>query len=131
MVINNNAFYDCKYLKTVTITDTTSSPSVLREIKGSAFSDCIRLTTITLPNSLELLEEHAFSGTTALTKINIPTSLTMIQARVFESSGLTSVTGKTSGWYACQGSSYDNPDTKVSKTINYSTLKQNYFWIYG
>ena len=131
MVINNNAFYDCKYLKTVTITDTTSSPSVLREIKGSAFSDCIRLTTITLPNSLELLEEHAFSGTTALTKINIPTSLTMIQAHVFESSGLTSVTGKTSGWYACQGDSYDNPTTKVSKTINYSTLKQNYFWIYG
>ena len=50
------------------------------------------LTSITLPSSLETIDENAFYGTTQLTSIVIPNNVTAIGNNAFQKSGLMSVT---------------------------------------
>ena len=60
---------------------------------GTAFSDCIGLTSITIPNSITSIGNKAFSGCSGLTSITIPNNITSIGDKVFSGcTGLTSVT---------------------------------------
>ena len=73
-------------LKTVTI------PNSVTKIWGSAFSDCIGLTSITIPNSVTEIGDSTFYGCTGLTSINIPNSVTEIGGWAFMGcTGLTSI----------------------------------------
>lgn len=65
-------FYNCKNLVSVTISDSVTS------IGRGAFSECEKLTTIRLPNSITEIPEYAFYKCKNLTTITIPDSVTSI-----------------------------------------------------
>ena len=85
--IGEYAFYDCWNLVSVTI------PNSVIIIETGAFNGCSGLTSVTIPNSVTSIGDYAFSYCTGLTSVTIPNSVTSISNSAFEScSGLTSVT---------------------------------------
>ena len=63
------------------------------EIHSSAFSGCSGLTSITIPNSVIIIDDYAFKGCTGLTSITIPNSVKGFGEYPFKGcTGLTSVT---------------------------------------
>ena len=85
--IDNEAFYDCKSLTSVTI------PNSVTIIGHMAFQDCTGLTSITIPNSVTSIGWGAISNCSSLTSLNIPNYVTSIMDYAFYGcSGLTSVT---------------------------------------
>jgi hypothetical protein len=80
------AFSDCRKVTSVTI------PSSVDTIEYSAFENCINLTTITIPTSIKLIGYNAFNRSGLLT-VNIPQSVTKIEGSAFEScASLTNLT---------------------------------------
>ena len=85
--IGLNAFYRCVRLTNVTI------PNSITYIRGDAFGYCSQLTNVNIPNSVTHIYGWAFSGCTGLTSVTIPSSVTYMGSYVFKGcSGLTSVT---------------------------------------
>ena len=59
----------------------------------AAFSFCLELNSVTIPNSVITVADHAFMGSSSLTSIVLPTSVTSIGISAFQNcSSLTSVT---------------------------------------
>lgn len=75
--IEQDAFYDCINLESITIPDSVT------EIGSYAFAYCKRLTNITIPNSVIYIDEGAFDGCNNLTSITIPGSVTEIGYKAF------------------------------------------------
>ena len=74
---------------TVTYDGTTYSVTTIGE---SAFLNCSRLTSVTIPNSVSSIGECAFEGCSGLTSVTIPYSVTSIGDGAFHGcSGLTSI----------------------------------------
>ena len=73
-------------------------PSGLRTIGTGAFTNCSALVGITLPSGLQSIRTYAFTNCSALTTIDIPSSVILIDYGAFNGTGLTSVTGATTGW---------------------------------
>ncbi len=67
-----------KHLLSITIPDTVTV------IEASAFSGCDRLSSVKLPGELEKIEDSAFSGCISMTSINIPSSVEYIGENVFK-----------------------------------------------
>ena len=85
--IYHSAFYNCTKLTSITIPDSVTS------IGYYAFGWCTGLTSITIPDSVTSIGELAFEGCYRLTSITIPNSVTSIGSSAFESCGrLTSIT---------------------------------------
>ncbi|MBE6706351.1 MAG: hypothetical protein E7577_01775 [Ruminococcaceae bacterium] len=64
-----------------------------RAIYDSAFSNCSKLTNVTIPNSVMSIGNYAFENCTGLTSITIPNSVMSIGNYAFENcTGLTSAT---------------------------------------
>ena len=63
--INNNAFYECKDLKTISI------PNSVKSMGEGAFSGCKELTSVDFSNSEISFEGFAFAYCTALQAVNI------------------------------------------------------------
>ena len=85
--IDNQAFYECSGLTSVTILNGVTS------IGEYAFEKCSGLTSVTIPNSVTSIGSSAFKGCSGLTSITIPNSVTSIGSFAFEGcSGLTSIT---------------------------------------
>ena len=109
--IEDNAFYSCSNLTTVTI----SENSQLTTIGERAFSDCSNLTTVTISENSQLttIGDYAFSGCSSLTSIYIPDSVTMIGQYAFKNcSNLTiycEASSRPSGW----DSSWNYSDRQV------------------
>lgn len=81
------AFSDCIGLTSVTI------PEGVASIGGYAFEGCTGLASVTIPESVTEIEGHAFSGCSELTSINIPDSVMEIGHQTFEDcTRLTSIT---------------------------------------
>jgi hypothetical protein len=80
--IGTRAFYGCSALKTVKLS------SNLTEIGEKAFEKCSSLESIELPNTLKTLKEGAFNGCVALKSVNIPAALTELW---FAFDGCTSI----------------------------------------
>lgn len=58
-----------------------------------AFSYCLKLTTITIPNNVAEIGTWAFEGCKSLTSITIPDSVTDLKAETFKNcENLTSIT---------------------------------------
>ncbi len=88
--IYNGAFSDCKNLKNVTLSKNLTMidseafkgcaiekieiPAGVKEL-GAAFSECEKLTSVTLPEGFERFVGHTFAGCAALESINLPASL--------------------------------------------------------
>ena len=73
----SGAFYNCKNLVSVTISDSVTS------IGAGAFSGCENLTTIRLPNGITEISAFAFNECKNLTTITIPDSVTSIGEGAF------------------------------------------------
>ncbi len=85
--IGYSAFRECSRLTSVTI------PNRVTNIGASAFSRCSGLTSVTIPNSVTNIGDGAFSSCSGLTSVTIPASVTSIgDSAFFGCSGLTSVT---------------------------------------
>ena len=74
--------YGCKDLTSVTL------PSTLEEIEQGGFSDCSKLTQITLPESLKKIGGFAFQSCDSLKEITIPASVREIGQDAFTLSGI-------------------------------------------
>ena len=73
-------------------------------IGSSAFSGCIGLTSVEIPNSVTEIRSSAFNGCTGLTSIEIPESLTSIGHNAFNYCGnLTTVVWNAIGDYILVG----------------------------
>ena len=74
------------------ITGNLVLPSSIKTIEKDAFTNCSRLTGITLNEGLETLGEGVFKSCTALTSINIPNSVKTIGEQAFYLDRPTTVT---------------------------------------
>ena len=68
--IGDNAFFDCYYLKSITIGNGVTS------IGEYAFSDCTSLTSIVIPDSVTSIGDCAFTRCKSLKKINYSGTMT-------------------------------------------------------
>ena len=85
--IRYSAFSFCIGLTSIII------PNSVTSIGSSAFTDCTALTSISIPNSVTTIRYNTFEGCYSLTSVTIPNSVTSIERSVFEGcSALTSVT---------------------------------------
>jgi len=108
--INDNAFYNCSGLTSVTIgnsvltigsaaffqsialTSVTIGNSVT-SVGGYAFYDCSAITSLTIGNSVTFIGDSAFYNCSDLLSVTIPNSVTFIDGSAFAiCSALTSVT---------------------------------------
>lgn len=87
--ISSMAFYECKALKSVTLSQGVAS------IDNAAFSGCNSLTSIEFPNSLTNIEAFAFKGCTKLDNVTFPKSLKSLGDMSFM--GCTSLTNLNTG----------------------------------
>ena len=87
--IDDDAFYWCRRLSSVTI------PNSVTSIGGMAFCYCDSLSSITIPNSVTTIDRHAFYICDALTSVIIPNSVTSMDVGVFF--GCVSLTSVTIG----------------------------------
>ena len=79
-------FGGCTNLKSISI------PNSVTVINRHAFKGCTGLTSISIPNSVTEIGPSAFEGCTGLTSINIPNSVTKIWSGAFSGcTGLTSI----------------------------------------
>jgi hypothetical protein len=96
--IGSSAFQGCKALETVTF----AKESNVKALYTKAFQDCTSLSSITLPDSIEILGGSSLSATlandttssvfincTSLASINIPASVTVLTSSLF--SGCTAL----------------------------------------
>lgn len=145
-IIGENAFYQCKALKSVTIPGSVTQfrdafyasglesaviESGVTSIPNDAFTDCKSLTQVTIPGTVTAINS-AFIGCSALEELSIPSSVTSIAADAFN--GCDNLTIKADeGSYAVQyaidhGIPYtlnqtnpdtpDNPDNPDNPVIN-------------
>ena len=85
--IGDNAFYDCRSLTSVTISDSVTT------IGYAAFAECYSLTSVTIPDSVTSIGDYAFWSCGSLTSVTIPDSVTTIGYAAFNfCESLTSVT---------------------------------------
>ena len=85
--IGDYAFSGCVGLTSITIPDSVTS------IGWYAFDGCTGLTSVTIPDSVTWIGDYAFFGCSGLTSINIPDGVTSIGLGTFYGcSSLTSIT---------------------------------------
>ncbi len=77
--IGNQAVTECPQLKSVTFQE----GSRLRIVKTSAFSKCVALTAIDIPDSVEILETSTFHGCMKLERVKLPSSIRSIEPFLF------------------------------------------------
>ena len=96
--IYNGAFRGCSKLKSVTLPSSLTLidseaflgtaiesiviPKNVKEL-GAAFSECVNLTSVTLPEGFESFVGHTFAGCTSLKSITLPKSLKNIGMNTF------------------------------------------------
>ena len=89
--IEADAFSNCINLTEITI------PNSVISIGGFAFNSCYNLTSVTIPNSVTSIGNNTFQNCSSLTSVTIPNSVTSIADSTFNGClGLISVTIPTS-----------------------------------
>ena len=71
------AFYGAEYLQEVSL------PATLEDIDNCAFADCVSLTALSYPEGLIRIGRNAFEGCTGLLEAKLPDSVTTIGERAF------------------------------------------------
>lgn len=83
--IGVSAFYRHNLLSAVTI------PATVEVINNNAFSECNQLDSVFLPNTLTTIGSSAFKSCGSLSYVPLPSSLTSVGDQAFAYAGLTSV----------------------------------------
>ena len=109
--IDSSAFLECSRLASVTI------PESVSDIRLGAFMGCTSLNKVNIPNSIEQIGIYAFRMCTSLTSINIPASVKDIGFEAF--SGCTNLTriNILNGEYELEGAPWGAP--KSTEIIDY------------
>ena len=111
------AFYKCSGLVSVTL------PESLEIIDASAFRDCTGLTAIDLPNGIVYFGAGVFYGCTGLTSVELPDSLRVLNNMTFrECTALTTVIIKDSVREI--GSGVFRNCTSLTSVYNYASTPQ-------
>ena len=84
--IGRSSFEDCTSLTTVSIGNSVTI------IDTCAFFNCYSLTSVTIPNSVTSIGVRAFNRCFDLTSVTIGNSVTTIGSEAFRNTGLTTVT---------------------------------------
>lgn len=84
--IGNGSLRDAPALTSVII------PEGLEVVGNSSFASCTGITAIVLPSTVKSIEDWAFYGCTNLASINIPDGVPAITEHTFQQTGLTSIT---------------------------------------
>lgn len=123
--IGESAFSNCMNLTSITI------PNSVTFIGSGAFLNCSSLTSITIPNSITSIEDVTFMYCSGLTSITIPNSVTSIGGSAFMGcSNLTSITIPNS--VTSIGSmAFYNCSSLTSITIPFSVWNIEYATFYG
>ena len=116
--IGIEAFTGCINLTSITIPDSITS------IGQSAFLSCIRLTSITIPDSVESIGFEAFAGCSSLTSITIGNGVTSIgQSAFYDCSSLANITipdNVTSiDYHAFYNTAYSNDESNWENDVLY------------
>ena len=80
VIVKPYAFYGCVQLTNLHLQDVIY-------VEDYAFSECSRLTTLTMSNKVRFLGDYCFSNNVALTTVKIPTSMHTIGDGVFSGCG--------------------------------------------
>jgi hypothetical protein len=75
--IGNNTFYQCLRLTSITLPDSITT------IGDNAFYQCYDLTSITLPDSVVNIGSHVFDGCYYLSTVNLPNTMTSVKSWMF------------------------------------------------
>ena len=78
LVIEDNAFYRCKNLTTVSLESIN-----MTKIGKSAFSGCENLRSFVIPDKVTVIEEYTFKNCRKLEKISFPKNLKEIKEKAF------------------------------------------------
>ena len=101
--IGDSAFYDCSSLTSVSL------PNTLSVIDYSAFDRCRNLTSIIIPEGVTSIGRYAFSNCSSLTSVSLPSTLTSIVDDAFNSCYALAIVYNNSSLKITAGS-YDNGD---------------------
>lgn len=121
--IKSNAFTQCRKLTAVTI------PKTVTTIGEYAFGECTALPSIVIPDSVTTMGKRVFKGCTQLTDVALPGSISSVPTQTF--SGCTSLKNVTLGegiTEVCNQSFYNCNSLKEIvlpdsiQTINYVTF---------
>ena len=74
----------------VSLVSSVEMPNTIDTIRNWAFSECVHLTSIDIPNSVKYIGDAAFAGS-GLTSVVIPGSVNSFGNSVFSSTSLTSI----------------------------------------
>ena len=103
----------------------------LTSIPDSTFRDCLKLSGITIPDSVTSIGRYAFYGCKSLSSVNIPDTVTYIRDYAFyDCTSLSSVTIPDSVTYIA-GSTFYNCTSLSSVTIPYSVTYIYNYAFYG
>lgn len=83
--ISNNAFSNCKTLKSIKISDS------INKLGEAVFMYCENLSDVTLPKNIKTIPANLFCGCTNLTNVTIPTGVTKIDGGAFSETGVADV----------------------------------------
>ena len=83
--IGYGAFKDCSILQSVTI------PNTITLIEDEAFRNCSNLESVSLPNTIDNIGSCTFAECSSLKSVEIPNTVTFIGNGAFAESGLTSI----------------------------------------
>lgn len=75
--IGNNAFYNCKGLRSLTI------KGKVKQIGMNCFADCINLKNVCLSDDIENIGNGGFANCKSLTSVHLPTNLSFISDSLF------------------------------------------------
>ena len=108
------------------------APSGLKKVEESAFYNCIKLTSVTLPEGCVSIGDRAFMFASSLVSLVLPASLTSIGESAFDScSRLTSITfaGTKAQWNEIEKGEDWNCDTpEITVTCHDGELKETYVY---
>ncbi|MGN0278218.1 MAG: leucine-rich repeat protein [Lachnospiraceae bacterium] len=79
-VIKDGAFEECKYINLIDLSDTAG----LKDIPKNCFRNCEDLTRLSLPRSVNNIEEGAFAKDKKLVELTIPGTEVFISAQAFD-----------------------------------------------
>ena len=81
--IEKYTFDECSYLEEVVFEDGDPETVEYRTIREHAFSGCMKLQVLVLPNDLKIMEVNAFKECSSLVELTIPGSLESIPTSAF------------------------------------------------